>query len=109
MTSRRSTLACCACAGGAAQARPTRQAAKGLHQINRLKMEVRMPRLQTTLRLVSHFKPLEPIQEVRIHEQRDGLVKRRSMSRIMASRMKAATVRAERSKARARRRLRLIQ
>ena len=37
---------------------------------------------------------LEPIQEVRIHEQQDGLVKRRSMRRIMARRMKAATVRA---------------
>jgi len=37
---------------------------------------------------------LEPIQEVPIHEQRDGLVKRRSMRRIMASRTKAATVRA---------------
>jgi hypothetical protein len=38
--------------------------------------------------------PLEPIQEVRIHEQGDDLVKRRSMRRIMARRMKAATVRA---------------
>ena len=38
--------------------------------------------------------PLEPIQEVGIHEQRDDLVKRRSMRRIMARRMKAATVRA---------------
>jgi RHS repeat-associated protein len=37
---------------------------------------------------------LEPIQEVRIHEQGDGLVKRRSMRRIMARRKKAATVRA---------------
>jgi hypothetical protein len=35
-----------------------------------------------------------PIQEVRNHEQRDGRVKRRSMSRIMARRTKAATVRA---------------
>ena len=36
---------------------------------------------------------LEPIQEVEIHEQGLGLVKRRSMMRIMARRMKAATVR----------------
>ena len=36
---------------------------------------------------------LEPIQEVRIHEQQDGLVKRRSMRRTVARRMKAATVR----------------
>ena len=35
---------------------------------------------------------LEPIQEVEIHEQRLGLVKRLSMMRIMARRMKAATV-----------------
>jgi hypothetical protein len=36
----------------------------------------------------------EPIPEVGIHEQGDGLVKRRSMRRIMARRMKASTVRA---------------
>lgn len=36
--------------------------------------------------------PLEPIQEVEIHEQRLGLVKRLSMMRIMARRTKAATV-----------------
>ena len=35
---------------------------------------------------------LEPIQEVGIHEQRVGLVKRLSMMRIMARRTKAATV-----------------
>jgi hypothetical protein len=35
---------------------------------------------------------LEPIQEEWIHEQGLGLVKRFSMSRIMASRTKAATV-----------------
>jgi sterol desaturase/sphingolipid hydroxylase (fatty acid hydroxylase superfamily) len=35
---------------------------------------------------------LEPIQEVRIQIERHGLVKRRSMMRIMARRMKAATV-----------------
>jgi hypothetical protein len=44
--------------------------------------------------LTRRLTDLEPIQEVRIHEQRDGLVKRRSMRRIMARRMKAATVRA---------------
>jgi len=37
---------------------------------------------------------LEPIQEEWIHEQGLGLVKRLSMRRIMARRMKAATVRA---------------
>jgi hypothetical protein len=37
---------------------------------------------------------LEPIQEVRIHRQGFDLVKRRSMMRIMARRMKAAVVRA---------------
>jgi len=36
--------------------------------------------------------PLEPIQEEWIHEQRLGLVRRLSMRRIIASRMKAATV-----------------
>ena len=51
---------------------------------------------------------LEPILEVWIHAERIGRVKRRSMMRIMARRMKAATVRAYRSKSRARRRLRLI-
>jgi hypothetical protein len=35
---------------------------------------------------------LEPIQEVEIHEQRLSLVKRLSMMRIMARRMKAALV-----------------
>jgi cytochrome b len=35
---------------------------------------------------------LEPIQEVEIHGQKVGLVKRRSMMRIMARRMNAATV-----------------
>ncbi len=35
---------------------------------------------------------LEPIQEVGIHEQRLGLVKRLSMMRIIARRTKAATV-----------------
>ena len=35
---------------------------------------------------------LEPIQEVEIHEQRLGAVKRLSMIRIMARRMKAAVV-----------------
>jgi hypothetical protein len=39
-------------------------------------------------------KALEPIQEVGSHEQGLGLVNRRSMRRIMARRMKAATVRA---------------
>src|SRR5580658_2934058 len=52
---------------------------------------------------------LEPIQEVGIHGQRVDLVNRRSMRRIIARRMKAATVAAWRSKSRARRRLRLIQ
>ncbi len=37
---------------------------------------------------------LEPIQEVRIQEQRVGLVNRRSMMRIIARRMKAAADRA---------------
>jgi transposase-like protein len=46
--------------------------------------------------------PLEPIQEESIHEQWLGLVKRLSMSRIVARRMKAATVVAKRSKSRAR-------
>ena len=35
---------------------------------------------------------LEPIQEVEIHGQTFDLVKRRSMMRIMARRMKATTV-----------------
>src|SRR5271167_973252 len=52
---------------------------------------------------------LEPIQEVAIQGQRAGLVKRRSMMRIMARRTKAAADRAYRSKSRARRRFRLIQ
>ncbi|HZK89997.1 MAG TPA: hypothetical protein VFC56_07630 [Stellaceae bacterium] len=37
---------------------------------------------------------LEPIQEERIHAERVGRVRRRSMMRIMARRKKAATVRA---------------
>lgn len=37
---------------------------------------------------------LEPIQEVRNHDQAFSLVKRRSMRRIMARRKNAATVRA---------------
>ena len=52
---------------------------------------------------------LEPIQEVAIHRQGVGGVKRLSMMRIMARRTKATTVLAYRSKSRARRRLQLIQ
>jgi hypothetical protein len=44
------------------------------------------------VRVAYGTKSLEPIQEVEIHEQRLGLVKRLSMMRIMARRMKAATV-----------------
>ena len=54
----------------------------------------RIPGRRATCRSPLQISILEPIQEVRIHEQRDGLVKRRSMRRIMARRMKAATVRA---------------
>jgi transposase-like protein len=46
--------------------------------------------------------PSEPMQEEGIHEQWLGLVKRLSMSRIVARRMKAAGVVAKRSKSRAR-------
>jgi hypothetical protein len=38
------------------------------------------------------FPLLEPIQEVKIQRQGIGLVKRRSMMRIMARRTKATTV-----------------
>ena len=51
---------------------------------------------------------LEPIREVWIHDEAFA-ASRLSMMRIMARRTKAATVIAQRSKSRARRRLRLIQ
>ena len=52
---------------------------------------------------------LEPIQELAIHRQGVGGVKRLSMIRIIARRTKATVVLAKRSKSRTRRRLRLIQ
>ncbi len=52
---------------------------------------------------------LEPIPEEWIQDMGFGLVRRLSMMRIMASRTKAATVLAYRSKSRERRRHRLIQ
>ena len=59
---------------------------------------IRLPDVTSELNCVqgavATLASLEPIQEVRIHEQQDDLVKRRSMRRIMARRMKAATVRA---------------
>jgi hypothetical protein len=44
----------------------------------------------TAALLIEDGIPLEPIQEVTIQEQRVGLVNRRSMMRIIASRMNAA-------------------
>ena len=50
--------------------------------------------LVESLDRLSREQVLEPIPEVWIHAERIGRVKRRSMVRIMARRMKAATVRA---------------